>query len=117
MSKTTKGAKGATEKQTTKTFNEVTINVDGIKQSAELLKAVSHDLRLKIIQFINKKQRVNVNEIYNSLKLEQSITSQSLQYLRNVGAVKTEREGKKIYYSLNEEKFASINQAVELLSK
>jgi DNA-binding transcriptional ArsR family regulator len=49
--------------------------------------------------------------------LEQSITSQSLQYLRNVGAVKTEREGKKIYYSLNEEKFAAIDKAVELLSK
>ena len=40
-------------------------------------------------------------EIYNTLKLEQSITSQHLRILRLAGLVETEREGKFIYYRVN----------------
>lgn len=95
--------------------NQVTINVDGIKKAGKLLKAVSHDLRLKIIKVINEHGEVNVNVIYNTLKIEQSITSQHLKSLREVSIVKTRREGKKIYYSLNTEKFAAIDNAIKIL--
>ena len=52
---------------------------------------------MKIMGFIDKNKNVHVNKIYNTLGLEQSITSQHLRILRNADLVKTKREGKFIF--------------------
>jgi DNA-binding transcriptional ArsR family regulator len=69
--------------------------------SSEILRALAHPLRLQIIEFIDTNKSVNVNKIYNTLKLEQSITSQHLRILRTAGLVTTRREGKFILYEVN----------------
>ena len=76
-------------------MEKLELNSDQIQKAAELLKAVAHPLRLKIVKLINEKGEVNVNVIYNTLKIEQSITSQHLKMLRGVEAVDTRRDGKK----------------------
>jgi len=80
---------------------KVTFNNDKLQFSSELLRALAHPLRLKILEFIDKHQVINVNKIYNSLSLEQSITSQHLRILRSSGVVNTERDGKYVHYSIN----------------
>lgn len=77
-----------------------------------LFKAISHPLRSQIMGFIQGKTEVNVNNIYNTLKLEQSITSQHLKILRNNNVVLTRRDGKKIFYSLNTELLSAIETAM-----
>ena len=89
-------------------------NTERIEKAAELLKAVAHHLRLKIIKLIHEKKEVNVNIIYNTLKIEQSITSQHLKVLRGVDVVHTRRDGKKIYYSLNYERLDAMNRGIAL---
>ena len=81
--------------------------------ASELLRAIAHPLRLSILEFIDKKGVINVNKIYNTLRLEQSITSQHLRILRNVDLVETKREGKFIYYSLNYDKIEQVNNAIK----
>ena len=93
----------------------ILISSDKIEKAASVFKAVSHPLRMKIIKLINEKGEVNVNVIYNTLKIEQSITSQHLKMLRLVDIVLTRREGKKIFYSLNTQAFDRINKAVDIL--
>lgn len=90
------------------------LNNEKIEKAAELLKGVAHHLRLKIIKLINDKKEVNVNVIYNTLKIEQSITSQHLKILRGIDVVKTRRDGKKIFYSLNYDRLAAMNKGIEL---
>jgi len=75
---------------------KVNINHEKLKVSSEILRALAHPLRLKILEFIDKNKTINVNKIYNSLKLEQSITSQHLRILRLAGLVHTKRDGKKV---------------------
>ena len=89
-------------------------NTERIEKAAELLKAVAHHLRLKIIKMIHEKKEVNVNIIYNTLKIEQSITSQHLKVLRGVDVVHTRRNDKKIYYSLNYERLDAMNRGIAL---
>lgn len=84
-----------------KTEINIILNQENLAEAAELLRALAHPLRLKIIGFIDKHESIHVNKIYNSLKLEQSITSQHLRILRLAGVVSTRREGKFIFYSLN----------------
>ena len=87
-------------------------NKENIEKAAELLKAVSQPLRFKILNVINEKKEVNVNVIYNTLKIEQSIISQHLKMLREVEAVITRRDGKKIYYTINYDKLNTMQQGI-----
>ena len=74
------------------------------------MRALSHQLRLRIIAFIDKQRVTNVNQIYSSIKIEQSITSQQLKILRDAGLVNAKRDGKFIYYSLNYDKLNNISK-------
>lgn len=86
----------------------IAINQGKLHKSSEMLRAIAHPLRLKIINFIHLNDSVNVNKIYNTLKLEQSITSQHLKILRDADIVYTNRDGKYIYYNLNYDELKSI---------
>lgn len=81
-------------------------------RSTEILRALAHPLRMRILEFIDQYDKINVNKIYSSLRLEQSITSQHLRILRYAGLVETEREGKFIYYRVNYEKMKGAVAAI-----
>ncbi|WP_353483587.1 metalloregulator ArsR/SmtB family transcription factor [Haliscomenobacter sp.] len=91
---------------------KVSINPEKLEASSELLRALAHPLRLQIIEFIDQSDAINVNKIYNTLKLEQSITSQHLRVLRTTDLVSTEREGKFIHYRVDYDK---IDQTVKAI--
>ena len=97
---------------------KVTINNEKLQVSSEILRALAHPLRMKILEFIDQNDTINVNKIYNTLKLEQSITSQHLRILRLAGIVLTQRDGKFIHYSIDYDKLAesvaAINSFLEL---
>jgi DNA-binding transcriptional ArsR family regulator len=56
---------------------------------------------------------MTVTEIYVKLRLEQSVASQHLAILRKAGFVKTERDGKFIYYSVNNDRLEELNKFVQ----
>lgn len=88
------------------------MNNSNLDKASAILRALSHPVRLKILEFIDKSKNINVNKIYAALKLEQSITSQHLRILRDAEIVKTAREGKFIIYSLNYDKIGNTVQAI-----
>ncbi|MFQ5446595.1 MAG: ArsR/SmtB family transcription factor [Saprospiraceae bacterium] len=92
---------------------KVSINNDKLQVSSEILRALAHPLRMKILQFIDQNGVINVNKIYNTLKLEQSITSQHLRILRLAGLVDTRREGKFIHYSIAYDKLSNAVGAID----
>jgi|JI7StandDraft_1071085.scaffolds.fasta_scaffold191413_2 ArsR family transcriptional regulator len=89
------------------------INSDKLNVSSDILRALAHPLRLQILEFIDKNKAINVNKIYNTLKLEQSITSQHLRILRSAGLVTTHREGKFIHYEVNYNQLDTTVKAVD----
>ncbi len=89
-----------------------TILNNDLSTATEILRALAHPLRMKIISFIDKQNKINVNKIYNTLKLEQSITSQHLRILRKAGLVETVRDGKFIFYSVNYDKLKQVNMSI-----
>jgi len=88
------------------------IQQDKLDHSSEILRALAHPLRLKILQFIDQNDTINVNKIYNTLKLEQSITSQHLRILRSAGLVDTEKEGKFRHYQINYARIQTVLNAI-----
>ena len=92
---------------------KVTINNEKLQISSEILRALAHPLRMRILEFIDNHKTINVNKIYNTLKLEQSITSQHLRILRLAGVVITSREGKFIHYSIDYSKVNNVLKSVD----
>ena len=95
----------------------ININNEKLQESAEILRALAHPLRMRILEFIDKNKEINVNKIYNTLKLEQSITSQHLRILRIAGIVVTHREGKFIHYSIDYAKINTVLKAIDTFLK
>ena len=90
------------------------IEVDNIalKKATNTLRAMRHNLRQAIIMMLDEQRRLTVTEIYARLKIEQSVASQHLAILRSAGIVKTEREGKFIYYAINKPRISEIARIV-----
>lgn len=61
-----------------------------------------------MIRLIDEHKKITVTELYIKLRLEQSVASQHLSILRKAGFVKTSREGKYIYYSINPERLNEV---------
>lgn len=69
---------------------------------ANLAKALSHPVRIKILKILNEKNVCMCGEIVELLPLAQSTVSQHLKELKRAGLVKGDISGPKICYCLNE---------------
>jgi len=82
-----------------------------VKRVALVLRAFNHKIRQDMIKLIDDKKKISVREIYVSLRLKnQSVGSLHLAILRKAGIVKTERNGRFIYYTINHKRVEEINQ-------
>jgi len=98
---------------------EIPVKIDyfNVKKAAHVLRALNHKLRQQIIKILDENAKMTVTDLYIMLRLEQSVASQHLAILRRAGILKTERDGKYIYYRVNEDRVVQINQIVESLLK
>ena len=97
--------------------NGETFEVDllNLKKAGLILRAVNHKLRQQILKLIDEHKRITVTELYVKLRLEQSVASQHLAILRKAGFVKTVRDGKFIFYSVNTNRLKDLNKFIEEL--
>ncbi|WP_322906203.1 metalloregulator ArsR/SmtB family transcription factor [Paenibacillus campi] len=77
-------------------------------EPANLLKALSHPVRLCIVRGLMRKPKCNVSFMQDCLGMPQSTVSQHLQKLRSAGIVTTERNGLEVNYILANERIAHI---------
>lgn len=94
---------------------EIQVELLTLKKADLVIRALNHKLRQQIIKLLNDKQEQTVTEIYVKLRMEQSVASQHLALLRRAGIVKTRREGKFIFYSLNIGRVEEINKLAKAL--
>jgi len=96
--------------------SDIQLNYTELRKAVLVLRAVNHKLRQNIIDLLEEHGRMTVTDIYIKLRLEQSVASQHLAILRRSGVVKTDREGKFIYYSLDKARLSQISRLVEELA-
>jgi len=77
------------------------------EKNSQLLKAMGHPVRLKIIENLMRNE-CNVKEVMNILGIPQATVSQHLGILKNSGIVVSRKEGVKTCYSIVENKVSDI---------
>jgi ArsR family transcriptional regulator len=91
---------------------KVTFQQEKLTVSTELMRALAHPLRLKILEFLDQNKNIQVNQIYNTLKIEQSIASQHLRILKNAGVLVADKDGKYMHYTIDYQRVSNAVKAI-----
>lgn len=83
-------------------------NDEMIKEISEFFKVFGDPTRMKILTILLHGKELCVNCITDQLEVTQSAISHQLRLLKASGLVKSRRDGKNMYYSLDDEHIASI---------
>ncbi|NQV01963.1 MAG: helix-turn-helix transcriptional regulator [Bacteroidia bacterium] len=89
------------------------LQLEKLEMGARMLRAMTHPMRIAIIEILSATKRLSVTEIYEKLNIEQASASQHLNILKNKGVLGSKREGKKIFYSLKHEKLKKIISSLD----
>ncbi len=83
-----------------------------LRASSNIFRALAHPLRMRIVSVIWSRDAICVNEIFETLGIEQSLASQHLRILRQASLVTTYRQGKFVYYTVDRHKMLTVRRAL-----
>jgi DNA-binding transcriptional ArsR family regulator len=90
--------------------DELKIHDREVKAAALIFRAINHRLRQTMLKLMHNHGSITVTELYRKLNLEQSVASQHLAILRKAGLVLTERDKRCIFYKVNYQTLAHIDE-------
>lgn len=73
-----------------------------IKRAVKILKLISEESKLRIMLLLAKEGACRVTDISDILHMNQTTVSHHLSLLRHADLVTTNRDGKNIYYDIND---------------
>lgn len=88
-------------------------SAEKINSAHQKLRSLRHKGRLAIVEHLYLVGTSNVTDLMIRFRIRQDIMSQQLRILRKAGIVNTERFGKEIYYSVNEQEIARVSKAIK----
>ena len=83
-----------------------------LEEKANILKAISHPVRLCIVRGLLNEGESNVTNMQNCLEAPQSTISQHLAKLKAAGIIEGERKGTEIFYKVVNEEVKKIIKAI-----
>ena len=88
------------------------LNPEEVERAANMIKAISHPMRLAILGYLNEENQLSVTEIHNLLKIEQSTASHHLGILKDKGILASERRGKNTFYYLKRKNLSTLIRCI-----
>ncbi len=83
---------------------------------ANLLSALGHANRLRILEFLKDGEKCNC-DIYPELNLEQSNLSRHMKILQEAGIVSARKQGLRVYYKVTDDRIFQIMDIVTEIVK
>ncbi len=84
-----------------------------LAKAAEILKTISHPVRLDIIKMLDKDEPLSVAQINEQIPIPQPALSHHLNKMKDRGVLASHREGKNVYYSLMSRHIIKIFDCIE----
>lgn len=89
------------------------INLEKINSATQLLKGVAHPLRLSIMEILKEEEKLCVMDIQEKLGIEQAVVSQHLRILKDRQILGSVKEGKHIFYFIQNENFKNLLDVID----
>lgn len=81
---------------------------------AEIFKALSHPLRLKIVVGLSNKEECHVSKMVEKLGVPQPSVSQHLNILKNAGVITGYKKGTQVCYKVTNETVLKLVKTLEV---
>jgi len=88
------------------------LNPEEVERAANMIKAISHPMRLAILGYLGEENQMSVTEIHHLLKIEQSTASHHLGILKDKGILASERRGKNTFYYLKRKNLSTLIRCI-----
>ena len=88
------------------------LNPEEIERATNMIKAISHPMRLAILGYLGDGKKMSVTEIHNLLQIEQSTASHHLGILKDKGILASVRQGKNTLYYLKRENLSNLIKCI-----
>ena len=88
------------------------IDKSKFEDAAFLLRAISNEYKISIIQMLSDVAEKNVSEMLEYIDCEQSLLSYHLTDLRDKGILTCRKSGKQCYYSIKDKRVINILRCV-----
>ena len=88
------------------------LNPEEIERAANMIKAISHPMRLAILGYLGDGKQLSVTEIHSLLKIEQSTASHHLGILKDKGILASVRKGKNTLYYLKRKNLSTLVKCI-----
>ena len=83
-----------------------------VDKAVNMIKAISHPMRLAILAHLQDGKKLNVSEIRDFLKIEQSSTSHHLGILKDKGILTSSRQGKSTLYYIRHQNLTKLVRCI-----
>ncbi|TFH24730.1 MAG: transcriptional regulator [Bacteroidia bacterium] len=83
-----------------------------VEKASNMIKAISHPMRLAILGHLGEGNQLNVTEIHNLLGIEQSSASHHLGILKDKGILASVRKGKNTFYYLKRKNLSMLVRCI-----
>jgi DNA-binding transcriptional ArsR family regulator len=88
-----------------------------LRKACTILKAFDNTLRQQILFLLHRYQRMKVTDLFIKLRIEQPVVSQHLSVMRQAGLVKTQKEGKFVFYSIDYPRLKKMEEIASRLNQ
>lgn len=88
-------------------------NISKLEHMSDVLKAVSHPLRIAIIDLLLQAEELTVTEIYTKLKISQPEASRQLAILKNANLIECRKDANTRFYYLVDKSISKLLNCVE----
>ena len=88
------------------------LNAEQVDKAANMIKAISHPMRLAILGYLGEGKELSVTEIHKLLQIEQSTASHHLGILKDKGILASTRKGKNTLYYLKRKNLSKLVQCI-----
>lgn len=89
------------------------LDIDALNEASEMLKAMSHPIRIAMLRLLKGGKPLTVSEIHELLNIEQSAASHHLGIMKSRGIVCAKRKGKNTFYSISHERISNIVDCIQ----
>lgn len=90
-----------------------TLNIELLERAASALRAISHPVRLAILNLLREGDKLSVTEIHTQLSIEQAVASYHLNNMKNKGVLKSNRIGNKTFYFVKDADVVKVLEYAE----
>ena len=85
--------------------------MEGLEQAAECLRTLAHPARLRMVQLMLQ-DRYTVGELAVACEIQSHMASEHLRLMKHCGLLSSEREGRKIFYTVAEPQLENIMECI-----